>query len=194
VESVLETSTRVLEAQGSTLGGAFLEFAAFNAATGERAAADRGYRNAAQYPAVPLTAFDAAPGASLEEIASGLGAYYYRATVTEPIELRVEADPARIAALMLPIAADGTVDPAAARPLPATAEGDVIVVVAGQSLARTDAPFTLLAAAPDSADGASDSSGCALGGHSRGADSGAGALLAVAALVVRRRRLKGLSS
>jgi hypothetical protein len=193
VETVLETSDRVLSNRGSSLAATFLEFATFNVATAERATPGQGYLDAAAYPAVPLTPFDAAPGASVSEVGSGLGVYYYAVTAAQPIELVLEADPARIAAMMLPVADDDSVDPASAQPLPATAEGDVVVVVAGQSLARTDAPFTLRAQTPATADTSEESGGCTLTRRPDTNGLGVSSLLLLALLGVRRRTLKGRS-
>jgi hypothetical protein len=188
-EGVLETTGRVLSAQGGSLAGTFLEFATSNAATAERATPGQGYQNAAAYPAVPLTPFAATPGASLSEVAAGLGAYYYSLTVTEPVELQLEADAERIAAVLLPIAADGTVDLSAAQTLPATAEQDALLVVAGQSLARTDAPFTVRAEAMGSSEDSTEPGGCALAAGKSGRASSNWLLLL--ALLGARRPLKG---
>ncbi|HVJ20765.1 MAG TPA: MXAN_6640 family putative metalloprotease [Polyangiaceae bacterium] len=190
-EDVLETTERVLSSQASTLAATFLEFATYNAATGERATPGQGYANAAEYPLVPLTPFEATPGATVSEVGSGLGVYYYSVTVAQPIELRLEADPTRMAAVMLSVAPDGTVDPASAQPLPATPEDDVVVVVAGQSLARTDAPFTLRAETPTAAESSAESGGCTLSSRPDTNGWGASALLVLALLGARRRTMKG---
>lgn len=143
-DSVLPKTAEVLEAHGSSLGEQFVWFAAYNAATGERAPSSGGYAQAADYPLVPLTTFDVEAGASLSEVASGLGAYYYRVSSSEALELTLEADPERLQALLLPLI-DGRAELDQAEPLPAILKGDGIVVVAGQSLSRVDAPFELIA-------------------------------------------------
>jgi hypothetical protein len=177
--SVLETTDLVLQARGSSLADEFLRFAAYNAATGERASVGAGYAAAADYPLVELTPFPAAPGETLQEIASGLGAFYYSVESASPVALSLEAEPDRVAGLLLPLV-DGRAELAEAAPLPATLEGAGIVVVAGQSLARTDAPFTLQAAAPPQKAGADlGSSGCAMAEPRKAQPIGPGLLLGI---------------
>jgi hypothetical protein len=162
--NVLTATDRVLQARGSSLASAFLQFAANNAATGSRAPDTGGYVNAAAYPEVPLEPLTGATGDLVSDIGSGLGAYYYLLQADAPSELSLQADPTRMAALLLPLI-DGKVQLADAQPLPATLLGAGVVVVAGQSLSRTDAPFTLqgTAVAPpgDEDAGAAASAGCA---------------------------------
>jgi hypothetical protein len=170
--SVLPKTDAVLAARGTSLAEQFSWFAAYNAATAERAPDSAGYAHAVDYPLVELEPFEVADGATLDEISSGLGAFYYSVQSAEPLELSLEADPERVQALLVPVI-DGKAEVQGATPLPATLEGEAIVVVAGQSLARTDAPFTLRASAqgdeaeePDDAEnpspGAPGSSGCSL--------------------------------
>jgi hypothetical protein len=66
-----------------------------------------------------------------------------------------------MAGLLLPLE-QGKAQLADAQPLPATLTGEGIVVVAGQSLARTDAPFALQGKVPKAAqrDDTPASSGC----------------------------------
>lgn len=204
-DGVLPTTDLILREHGSSLAEAFLQFAAYNAATGERAG-DGGYRAAADYPLVELTPFPAAPGESLDEVASGLGAFYYSVESEAPVELSLEADSERVAALLVPLI-DGQARLDDAAPLPATLEGSGIVVVAGQTLARIDAPFTLRAGAAEPAPGegragaageASEpsSSGCSVLPGSARAPRKAGAFgaivvsLAGLALARRARRRK----
>jgi hypothetical protein len=174
-QSVFETTDGVLQARDSSLSEAHLRFALFNAATGDRAPSSGGYAAAADYPMVELTPFPLKPGAAVAEVAAGLGSFYYAVESEAPLELSLEADHERVAALLLPLR-NGDADVDAAVPLPATLEGSGIVVVAGQSLARTDAPFELLADTPRAQN--SDhlgESGCALvsGSHARSANAGA---------------------
>lgn len=163
---VLPTTDLVLQARGSSLAQEFLQFAAYNAATGERAPDSGGYANAASYPLVPIVPLTSSEGDLVSDIGSGLGAFYYSLDASTPAELTLEADATRMAALLVPTT-DGKLQLGAARPLPTTLEGQGVVVVAGQSLARTDAPFTLrgksATRAPDR-EGASaqESSGCSV--------------------------------
>jgi len=194
--SVLETTDLVLQARGSTLAQEFLQFAAYNAATGERAVSGEGYAAAADYPMVDLTPFAVSQGAGLNEIASGLGAFYYSVQSAEPLQLSLDAEPDRVRALLVPLSS-GKAQLGDAQPLPATLEGDGIVVVAGQSLARTDAPFTLEAGSTEPPKPNDDedlgSSGCSVGPRTPAGASGLGALVGfVVSLLglVRRSRLQ----
>jgi hypothetical protein len=145
--SVLETTDLVLQARGTSLAQEFLQFAAYNVATGGQAEPGAGYSAAADYPLVPLTPFGVSEGATLDEVASGLGAFYYLAQSSSPIELSLAAEPGRVAALLVPVRSARALI-SEAMPLPTTLQGVGIVVVAGQSLSRTDAPFTLSAGTP----------------------------------------------
>jgi hypothetical protein len=192
--SVLETTDLVLQARGSTLAQEFLQFAAYNAATGERAVAGEGYAAAADYPAVPVTPFAVSEGATLSEVSSGMGAFYYSVQSDRPLQLGLDAAPDRLAALLVPMS-EGKARLSEAEPLPATLEGEGIVVVAGQSLSRTDAPFTLNAAAPGQPKDDDDlgSSGCSVGPSGRADALGLGALLGIVVSLLglaRRSRLR----
>jgi hypothetical protein len=190
---VLPATDTALQERGSSLAEEFLQFAAYNAATGERAPDSGGYLDAASYPMVELEALGSTEGELVSEVGSGLGAYYYSLNADTPTELSLEADPAREAALLVPLV-DGKPQLDAAKPLPATLEGPGIVVVAGQSLSRTDAPFTLRgkapSAEPDGGDSAPDSSGCAVAGPPRRAGFGGVALGFVVILLGRWRARK----
>ncbi|HYJ09635.1 MAG TPA: hypothetical protein VEX18_11515, partial [Polyangiaceae bacterium] len=191
-QSVFEATDGVLQARGSSLSEAHLRFALLNAATGDRAPSSGGYAAAADYPMVELTPFPLTPGATVSEVAAGLGSFYYAVESDAPLELSLEADPERVAALLLPLR-NGDADVDAAVPLPATLEGSGIVVVVGQSLARTDAPFELLANTPR-AQNSHDlgESGCALvsGGRARSANAGAlaGFVVSLSGLMWARAR------
>jgi hypothetical protein len=165
---VLPTTDSVLQARGSSLAQEFLQFAAYNAATGERAPppGEVGYIDAARYPLVDIEPLATGEGQAIElvsEVDSGLGAFYYSVSTDQPRELELQADPGRVAALLVPLV-DGKPQLGRAEPLPVTLEGAGVVVVAGQSLSRTDAPFTLQAQAKAVLvdDGAGASSGCSV--------------------------------
>ena len=173
---VLPTTDSVLTARGSSLAQEFLQFAAYNAATGARAPAEGGYHDAASYPLVTLTKLDAKTGDLVSDVDSGMGAFYYSLQTAAPTELTLQADAARVAALLVPLA-DGKPQLNDAQPLPATLDGEGVVVVAGQSLSRTDAPFTLQGqppAAPETK--AAAGSSCAVTGF-RGKSAGFGSAL-----------------
>jgi hypothetical protein len=164
---VLPATDAALQQRGSSLAEEFLQFAAYNAATGERAPDSGGYVDAASYPLVPLEALTNTHGELVSEVGSGLGAFYYSLNAEVSTELSLEADPAREAALLAPLV-DGKLQLDLAKRLPATLEGPGIVVVAGQSLSRTDAPFKLSGKPPSTepggGDATPDSSGCSVGG------------------------------
>lgn len=155
--SVLPTTDQVLQKNGSSLAHEYTEFAAYNAGTGSRAPAHGGYADAASYPEVKLKAVSGAAGDLASDVQSGMGAFYYSVSAASPLALSLEADPTRVAAVALPVV-EGKADVAAAQALPATLQGDAILVVAGQTLKRTDAPFKLRAATPDEGD--RESSAC----------------------------------
>jgi hypothetical protein len=194
---VLPATDVLLQGRGSTLAEAYLEFATYNAATGERAPERGGYEAAATYPQVPVEALDGAQGELVSEVGSGLGAYYYSVTTPSPVLLELDADASRIAGALVPLTG-GVADVTRATPLPSTLDsGEAIVVVAGQSLARTDAPFTLRGAArSEGGDAMSpESSGCSLATVGGARVSWGQLLFAAAAVLVsrrpRRRRQRG---
>jgi hypothetical protein len=191
---VLPTTDAVLHARGSSLAEAFLQFAAYNAATGERApaAGEGGYVDAADYPLVGITALGSAEGELVSEVDSGLGAFYYSVSADPPRALELQADPARVAGLLVPLVA-GKLELTRAEPLPATLEGDGVVVVAGQSLSRTDAPFTLQARRPSVPvkGDAGETSGCSVvRNHGQCASRGSATLGFVVILLGRCRARK----
>jgi hypothetical protein len=194
---VLATTDVVLQARGSSLANEYLQFAAYNAATGTRAADDSGYADAARYPQVPITALTSREGALVSDVGSGLGAFYYSLDALMPTELSLEADATRTQALLIPFAGD-ELQLAAAEPLPTTLAGKGVVVVAGQTLSATDAPFTLWGRTPAPAEGSSgasdgrdgdepESSGCSLAIPGSGRSFGGAAALFGAILLSRCR-------
>lgn len=197
--NVLDATAAVLRSHDGELQRAFSKFAAMNAATGARAPTSGGYAHAADYPAVLITEnVTVADGDSMAEILSGFGAYYYQLHSDSSLQLSLDADEARVTALLLPLV-DGRADLDAAKPLPTALEGDGIVVVAGQSQARTDAPFTLHADARSAADDGkgseAEASSCAFGRSAPhgGVAAGAGLGLVVSLLGrlrARRRRTR----
>jgi len=178
--AALPAADAALQARGSSLAQEFLQFAAYNAATGSRAPASAGYENASDYPEVPLVPL---PSGSPTDTASGMGAYYYSipagsASVgfAEPSE--------RVAGLLIPLEG-GQADLTAAQPLPAKTDAEAIVVVAGQSLSRTDAPFHLVFDASGS-DSGPEASGCSVAAPRGGAS--AALLLLLGGVALRRRK------
>jgi hypothetical protein len=159
---VLAATDRALQAQDSSLAEAYLDFAVYNAATGSRAPLQGGYAAAGSYPQVEFEPLARTQGELVSEVTSGLSAFYYRVSASEPTALSLDADPARLAAMLAPLA-DGKVVLDAAEPLPATLTGEGVVIVAGQSVQSTDAAFKLNGKDEASAAGASaEAASCSL--------------------------------
>jgi hypothetical protein len=192
---VLATTDVVLQARGSSLPDEYLEFAAYNAATGDRARDGAGYQQAKSYPQVPITSLPSSEGVLTSDVGSGLGAFYYSLDALTPTELTLEADATRTAALLIPFSG-GKLELLAAKALPATLAGEGLVVVAGQTLSSTDAPFTLrgTTSTPGGDAAGPASSGCSLGNPGSDASWGGAGAVFGAILLSRRgsraRRLK----
>jgi hypothetical protein len=187
---VLPPTGTVLQARGSSLAQEFLQFAAYNAATGSRAPDSGGYSQAPSYPEVPFTVLTSTSGDLVSDVGSGLGAFYYSLTTNAPTDLSLDADPARVAGLVMPVQ-DGKVLLSEAKALPASSEGEAVVLVAGQDLGRTDAPFTLRgqpSGAPKS-DGPGES-GCATAVGPARASSWGGAGLGFVVILLGRSRAR----
>jgi uncharacterized membrane protein YgcG len=209
----LVAADAILMTKGSSMAEDYPLFGAWNAAT-KTLAGTGGYPDAAKYPGVKVAAL--ADGVTA--ISSGLGYFAYRATLGADASIALDTDAARNAGVAVPIDG-GKPDLARAVKLPANvAAGDVLVVVAGITTKKTDAPFTLHVAAPDpgvasssggdggalssSSSGASGSSsgsgGCAVASGSEGARGRAreryasfgavGMAIAAIAACVMRRR------
>lgn len=140
--SVLDATAEVLAARGSTLGATFLHFATWNVATGRRAG-DGGYPDARTYPEAKLEPWPTGATAPL----SGLAARYFRVATDVRASLYIDADPARVGATFVPMEA-GVARLSRASPLPANVEGEGVVVVAGLTPSKSDAPFVLGLGAP----------------------------------------------
>lgn len=139
--NVLDATDSVLAGKGSSLAVDFTTFATWNVATGTRAG-QGGYPLAATYPMVKTAALAADAGASASGVTSGLAALYYAISAEAPREVSLDTDPSRNAAVVVPLAG-GVADLARVKPLPAIVTGEAIIVVAGQSALKTDAPFTI---------------------------------------------------
>jgi hypothetical protein len=161
-----------LAARGSSLAADYPLFGAWNAAT-KALAGDGGYPDAARYPGVTTAAL--VEGATA--ITSGLSYYAFRGALDAPSRVSLEADPSRIAGVTVPIVG-GKPQLGSAVALPATVEGDVLVVVAGTTTKKTDAAFTLHLGPPDPAGSTSGDGGASAASSS---DSGSGGGCAVSA-------------
>ena len=194
-DGVLPTTDVVLQAHDSTLAQEFLQFAAYNATTGGRGTDTAGYTEGASYPVVPIKTLDATTDPLVSDIDSGLGAYYYSLRPEAPLKVELDADPARMTGLLIPLV-DGKLDLAAAQPLPATVDGEAALVVASQSLLRTDAPFSLRGVTPGGSqagtkgDAGPESSGCSIGPGARKNAANSGAAFGFVVILLGRCRAR----
>ena len=159
----LDATNEVLMEKGSSLAEAFPMFAAWNVATGDLAG-PAGYPEGAKYPGIEAAALE--DGASA--ITSGLAYFAYRGMLEAPQQIALETDVDRNSGVVVPVDG-GKAQLDRANKLPANAEGEVIVVVAGTTTKKTDARFTIRllpptteAQEPASAGGtgAADEDGC----------------------------------
>ena len=147
----------VLMENGSSLADTYPVFGAWNAAT-KTLAGTAGYPEAAQYPGV--TTIPLADGATA--ITSAYGYYVYQGSLTDLSAVSIDTDDTRNSAVLVPIE-NGKAAVDKVQKLPANAQGDVLVVVAGITSKKTDAPFTLHIGAPTADTDAGSSSGAAPG-------------------------------
>jgi hypothetical protein len=222
--AALAATDAVLTAKhASSLAAEFALFAAWNTATAGRApenatqdATQAGYANAAKYPAEKLGTLEA--GGTASGITSGLGSYAYllHADAAGAQNVSLETDAARNQGLLVPLEG-GHARLDQVKPLPAQAQGDAVVVVAGITTKKTDAPYTLhadplpgdadagapgtsdaAAGAGDATNGGGGSSGCAIArvgsrtgeGAPRGTGAAWLALIGATALFAGRRRAR----
>jgi hypothetical protein len=193
--SAMDAANKMLQAKGTSLADAFPLFGAWNVATKDHAGTG-GYPNAANYPGVKLGAL--AEGANA--ISSGYDYFGYIGKLDTEQGITLETDATRNAGLVIPLDG-GKAQLDKAKKLPANAQGDVVVVVAGVTTKKTDAPFTIhLGAAvqePPSDDGGASSSGGSSGGgggcavaepNDAGTLAFAFALGGLGLVVIKRRR------
>lgn len=136
---VLEATSAALSARGTSLASTFLEFSAFNAATGARASSE-GYAAGAAYPEADLVALPAGLGTLHEGVLAGYGAHHF--VSYEPRRVSLEGDSSAVAGLAIPFAG-ASLDLGARSALPADLEGPAVVVVAGQRRSKVDTPYRL---------------------------------------------------
>jgi hypothetical protein len=175
-----------------TLSDQYVTFAAWNAATGSRAGSG-GYPDAAKYPAIKTLAPLTTSGVS--DIASGYSVFFYQFDFgNTPLVVSLTGDPTRVAARTFPTTSGkGHVDQL--MPLPATLVGSGVVVVAGVSSKKSDAPFSLQVAPMMSPDMGTmeppmppmSGGGCALDGRTAKSTPWVSISLALLALFLRRR-------
>jgi hypothetical protein len=184
-EDVFEATDTALSARDLSMAEAFMQFAVYNSATGQRAPSNAGYVDAADYPLVELAPFEGRPGAELSEVLSGFAAYYYSVSVESPLHVEFDADPERVKGMVIPLS-DGKAMLDAAMPLPALVSDEALLVVAGQSAARSDAPFTLRLAEPRGSESEVGSAGCSLSNTAPRSPHAPFVLTTLGALLTRR--------
>lgn len=162
----------VLLTKASSIAADLPLFGAWNAAT-KALTGSGGYPDAAKYPGVKTEAL--ADGVS--GITSGLPYFVYRGTLDGPSKISLETDAARNAGVVVPIEG-GKPALEKAAPLPANADGEVLVVVAGITTKKTDAPFTVRIGAPDPGGAASGGTSSGASGSSSGESSSGCAVVA----------------
>jgi hypothetical protein len=191
-DPAMASAGAVLEGYGTTLSAAYTTFGAWNASTGSRAGTG-GYARAAEYPEVALEAF---PQDGASGVLAGYGNRYYLVQLDGAKQLSLEADAARVNAMIVPLEG-GKARVDQAKFLPANVTGDALLVVVGTSASKADAPFTVKVGEPGPRGPTNppmrQSGGCAA---TPSAPAGDGALLAgLAALVLAaRRRRRGATT
>jgi hypothetical protein len=177
----------VLQSKSSSLAEVYPLFAAWNAGTGKLPSIG-GYPDAAKYPGITIA--ELADGVA--GITSGLSSFAYRGVLDARHEIVLETDATRNGGVAVPIE-NGTAQLDRALKLPATLEGEVLVVVTGTTTKKTDAPFTLRLQTPSApAPGGTADDGChaAPGSTSapRGANLAIACVFALGAVALRSRR------
>lgn len=158
-----------LALRDSAMGAAFPEFAAWNGATGQRARTF-GYDDAASYPEVTVEEIADSLPQTIEGITSGFSSRYFHIDVG-PMRARVtiDANPGRNAGLVLPLM-DGKAMDGSLLLMPATFQGEALIVVAGVSPLKPDGPFTVdIEVAPDEPEDTTTTTSAAGGAAAGGA-------------------------
>jgi hypothetical protein len=147
-----------LATRDSSMAATFPEFAAWNGATGSRAGSF-GYADAADYPEVAVESLAGALPLTYEGATSGFASRYVHVDVgATTARASLDTDPERNAGVVLRLT-NGRAEEGAALPMPATFEGEALLIVAGVSPRKPDGPFTLtVEVATDEGAGGSTSS------------------------------------
>ncbi len=191
--SAMAAAEQVLPDLGAPMSEAFPLFLAWNAATGSRAGAG-GYKNAAKYPKLAIG--ELPEGDKVDGLTAGFSYQMYHTQASKPTEYLLDTDPTRNRGILLPLTG-GVADAARATALPATLEGEGIVIVTGVSAKKSDAAFTLRWQSPGTSSSGASGSGGSGGGSSGGCSAATGgpsgwasvpALLTLAAVLAGRRR------
>lgn len=155
-------------APGHSAASLFPAFAAAIAGSGSRSLSG-GFLDAAKYEAVPATLVETSlPGVVIDDVLSGFAIRVFEmGALDAPVDLSLTAPDGRVAALVVPLQ-DGGARLDLAATLPARTSGPALVVVAGTSPSKQDAPFRVDAAAvppePETSTGAGASGGDAAPG------------------------------
>ncbi len=160
----LEATDSVLGKKGSSLADAFPLFSAWNVATGKTYTGEGGYPDAAKYPGIKTKALSD----GIEGITSGLSSFAYVGKLEGKQGVTLDTDATRNAGLLVPIEG-GKLKLGNAQKLPANAEGNVLVIVAGTTTKKTDAKFTLHVGEPVTQEA---DAGASSGGGSSSGDDG----------------------
>ncbi|MBI2395279.1 MAG: hypothetical protein HYV09_37265 [Deltaproteobacteria bacterium] len=190
---VLAATDGVLVGAGTSLADEFAAFATWNAATGSRASSG-GYADAAKYPMVNVEEFPDGETAELSGITAGFASRYYRLADPSPRTITLTTDDTRLGGVAVPLE-DGKVALSKAVPLPASVQGEAIVVLAGRSSKKTDVRWALRASVPvveppPQATGGDDDGGCTFTERAPHGAAASAAFVGVALLsaLVRRAR------
>lgn len=188
---------RALMAANASIAAEYPTFAAWNAACGKRAGKG-GYPDAKLYPTSPVVAFPDAGEAS--GVLTGFGmAYFSYDFGADKQQLTMEADPTRLGARVFPLDASGKADLSQMTELPAIVTGPGILVVAGITAKKADAPFTVRVGAPpipgadagaDGGTAAPKGGGCAVSPAPSASLAGWALLAPLAILGLSRRRTR----
>jgi hypothetical protein len=151
------------EAFGTSLAAELLLFGAWNAATGSRAG-EGGYPEAASYDLVAVHALAPDVGASVSGTTDGVAFHYYKTSDAPPRLVSLQSGEAHNGGIIVPLE-DGKARLDGVKVLPAVAEGDFIVVIAGVTVGG---PYTVTTAATPPPDPSAASSSAGTGGAGGG--------------------------
>ncbi len=178
---VWEATDAALADQGGA-AAVFPGFATALAGSGDRALSG-GFADASKYAAVPATFVETSlPGVVADDVLSGFAIRVFEISQPPvPIELALTAPSGRVAAMVVPLSG-GRAQVDLAAPLPAQAAGPALVVVAGTSPSKQDAPFRVDAAAapsgPTTSGDPSTTAGASTGGGAPDDDDDGGCTFA----------------
>lgn len=131
-----------LASRSGSMATAFPEFAAWNGATGSRAGGF-GYADAAAYPEVEIEELGSTLPMTHEGATSGFSSLYLHVNVgATPALASIDTDPGRNAGAVLRLV-NGKAATGALLPMPATFDGEALLIVAGVSPQKPDGPFSV---------------------------------------------------